>query len=100
MSSVMSFADRVARLCPTHKGADNFLYEQRVGKEIFYVLPVEHILGKVPVVPVGPTGTIPFSMRGHAQDFADAAFDSSEGAGDGSRWWFINSWALGWSREA
>ena len=24
MSSVMSFADRVARLCPTHKGADNF----------------------------------------------------------------------------
>ena len=24
MWSVMSFADRVARLCPTHKGADNF----------------------------------------------------------------------------
>ena len=66
------------------------------------MLPVEHIFGKVPVVPVGPTGTIPFSMRGpsHAQDSVDAAFDSSEGAGDGSRWWFINSWALGWSREA
>jgi hypothetical protein len=78
------------------------LYEQHVGKEIFYVLPVEDILGKAPVVPVGPTGTIPFSMRGHAlaQDFVDVAFDSSEGAGDGSRWWYINSWALGWSREA
>ena len=61
------------------------------------MLPVEDILGKVPVVPVGPTGTIPFSMQGHAQDFVNAIFDNSEGAGDGSRWWYINSWALGWS---
>ncbi len=64
------------------------------------MLPVESILGKLPVVPVGPTGTIPFSMRRQGQDFVGVAFDSSEGAGDGSRWWYINSWALGWSREA
>jgi hypothetical protein len=83
-----------------HDCQSAIIYEQRVGKETFYVLPVEDILGKLPVVPVGPTGTIPFSMRGHAQDFVYAAFDSSDGAGDGSRWWYINSWALGWSREA
>ena len=65
-----------------------------------YVLPIECILGKLPVVPVGATGTIPFSMRRSAADFVDAAFDSAEGTGDGSMWWYVNTWALGWSREA
>ena len=51
------------------------------------------------VVPVGGTGTIPYSMRQHAADFVGAAFDTREGAGDGSRWWYINTWALSWSRE-
>ena len=60
---------------------------------MFYVLPVKSILGKLPVVPVGDTGTIPYSMRQHAADFVDAAFDTREGAGDGSRWWYINTWA-------
>ena len=44
---------------------------------MFYVLPVENILGKLPVVPVGDTGTIPYSMWQHAEDFVDAAFDIS-----------------------
>jgi len=39
-------------------------------------------------------------MRGSAEDFMGAAFDSEEGAGDGSRWWYVNTWGLGWSREA
>jgi hypothetical protein len=38
-------------------------------------------------------------MRQHAEDFVGAAFDTREGAGDGSRWWYINTWALSWSRE-
>jgi hypothetical protein len=59
----------------------------------------EYILGKLPVVPVGDTGTIPYSMRQHAEDFVDAAFDTREGAGDGSLWWYVNTWALSWSRE-
>ena len=75
------------------------VYERKVDKQVFYVLPVENILGKLPVVPVGDTGTIPYSMRQHAEDFVDAAFDTKEGAGDGSRWWYINTWALSWSRE-
>jgi hypothetical protein len=65
-----------------------------------YVLPISSILGKLPVVPVGNTGTIPFSMRCREEDYVGAAFDSAEGAEDGSRWWYVNSWALGWSSKA
>jgi hypothetical protein len=75
------------------------VYERKTDSQVFYVLPVESILGKLPVVPVGDTGTIPYSMRQHAADFVGAAFDTREGAGDGSRWWNINTWALSWSRE-
>ena len=32
------------------------------------------------VVPVGDTGTIPYSMRQHAADFVGAAFDSANAA--------------------
>jgi hypothetical protein len=76
------------------------IYERRVGLEVFYVFPIECILGKLPVVQVGDTGNIPFSMRRSAADFIDADFDSAEGAGDGSRWWYVNTWALGWSHKA
>ena len=65
------------------------------------MLPVESILGELPVVPlaVGDTGTLPYCMQQHAEDVVGAAFDTREGAGDGSRWWYINTWALSWSRE-
>ena len=65
-------------------------YERRVEKQVYYVLPIWSILGKLPVVPVGDTGTIPFSQCQHAEEYVDAAFDSREGAGDGSRWWYVN----------
>ncbi len=44
------------------------------------------VLGKLPVVPIGETGTIPFAMRQDAEDFVGKAFDTREGSGDGSRW--------------
>ncbi len=70
---------------------------------LYRCIGFQMILGKLPVVPVGDTGTIPYSMRQHAADFVGAAFDTREGAGDGSRWWYINTWALScqsdWSRE-
>jgi hypothetical protein len=75
------------------------VYERKQEEQVFYVLPMESILGKLPVVPIGDTGTIPFAMRQHARDFVGAAFDTNEGSGDGSRWWFINTWALSWARE-
>jgi hypothetical protein len=64
-------------------------------KPILYVIPIESILGKLPVVPVGDPGTIQHSLRNR---FEGAPGDSREGSGDGCRMWFVNSWALGWSR--
>ena len=79
--------------------SSRIVYGRRPDKQVFYVLPVESVLGKLPVVPVGETGTIPYCMRQHAEDFIGSAFDTRKGAGDGSRWWYINTWALSWSRE-
>jgi hypothetical protein len=75
--------------------SSRIVYERLHDNQVFYVLPVESILGKLAVVPVGEIGTIPYCM----EDFVGAAFDTREGAGDGSRWWYINTWALSWSRE-
>ena len=63
---------------------------------ILHVLPIENILGKLPVVPVGDTGTIPFRSRVPC----DRAYgDRGKGAGDGCPLWYVNSWAMGWSRD-
>ena len=51
---------------------------------MFYVIHVESILVKLPVVLIGDTGTIPFAVRQNARDFVDAAFDTKERSGDGS----------------
>ncbi len=45
------------------------MYERKQDNQVLYVLPVEYILGKLPVVPVSDAGTIPYSMRQHAEDF-------------------------------
>jgi hypothetical protein len=37
--------------------------------QVLYVIPVSSILGLLPLVPVGATGTIPFAMRREAADF-------------------------------
>ena len=60
----------------------------------------DSILGKLPVVPVGDFGTVPHSMRAQiAAQFPGALADRTPGAGDGCPVWYVNSWALGWSRE-
>ena len=70
-----------------------------------YVLPISSILGKLPVVRAGDTGTIPHKYRratrsGKARYKHNLArADTHEGAGDGSPMFFVNSWALGWSRD-
>ena len=72
------------------------VYELDYKKPILYVVPIQNILGKLSLVPVGDTGTIPHSM---SNTFAGAPGDRRPGAGDGCRMWFVNSWALGWSRD-
>jgi hypothetical protein len=73
------------------------VYERKSNKQVLYVLPITSILSKLPLVPVGDTGTIPFSMRGEAADFDGGSCDSKPGEADGSRWWYVNSWAMSWS---
>ena len=72
------------------------VYELDYKKPVLYVIPIQSILGKLPVVPVGDTGTVPHRMR---NIFSGAPGDRRPGAGDGCRMWFVNSWALGWSRD-
>ena len=72
------------------------VYELDYKKPILYVVPIQNILGKLSLVPVGDTGTIPHSLR---NTFEGAPGDRRPGAGDGCRMWFVNSWALGWSRD-
>jgi len=50
------------------------LYERRQNKQVLYVIPISPILGKLPLVPVGDTGTIPFSMRDELHE-VDGASD-------------------------
>jgi hypothetical protein len=73
------------------------IYERRLQSQVLYVVPITSILGRLALVPVGETGTIPFSMRQETSDFPGASCDSKKGAGDGNRWWYINSWALKWA---
>jgi hypothetical protein len=39
------------------------VYELDYRKPVLYVIPIQSILGKLPVVPVGDTGTIPYHLR-------------------------------------
>ena len=77
------------------------IHEREGGdREVLYVIPVESILGKLPVVPVGDTGIIPHTMCAErARDLVGARCDREMGKGVGIRWWFVNNWAMGWSRE-
>ena len=75
------------------------VYERREQSQVLYVIPVSSILGRLPLVPVGQTGTIPFEMRRESADFPGAACDKTKDGADGCRWWYVNSWALGWGTK-
>jgi hypothetical protein len=70
------------------------LYELDHRKPVLYVVPVDHVLGKLPLVPVGDTGTIPHHPHNL---FQGAPGNSRPVSGDGCRMWFVNSWAMAWS---
>jgi hypothetical protein len=59
-----------------------------------HVLPINSILGRLALVPVGDTGTIPYSMLQEASTFQGAACISKPNAADGNQWWYINTLAL------
>ncbi len=47
--------------------------ERSEQSQVLYVIPVSSILGRLPHVPIGETGTIPFEMRKESADFLGAA---------------------------
>ena len=74
--------------------------KQGVFAEMFEVIPVTQILGKLPVMPDFSTKTIPFKYNDKAKvGFQHGMADTSEGAGNGSKLWYINIFALTWSRS-
>ena len=56
----------------------------------------DSIIGKLPVVRVGDTETIPCGMGAR---FPSAHWNSRPEAGDGCRLWYFNSCVLRWSRR-
>jgi hypothetical protein len=73
------------------------VYKSCMQCQVLYVVPITLILGRLALVPVGDTGTIPFSMRKQTREFPGTLCDSKDGAGDGNRWWYINSNAMKWA---
>ena len=63
------------------------VYERRGQAQVVYVIPVSSILGRLPLVSVGATGTIPFALRlgKESADFPGASCDKSAIGGDGCR---------------
>ena len=74
------------------------LYERKQNQQVLYVIPISSILGKLPLIPVGDTGTIPFSMRDELHEVDWASCDTKPGEGDRCRMRYVNRWALTWSK--
>ena len=72
------------------------VYDLDYRKPVLYVIPIQSILEKLHEVPVGDTGTILYHLR---NVFPGAPGDRRLGSGDGCRMWFVNSWAVEWSRD-
>ena len=96
-SALQFFSDLTIFVLEWLKSIDSqVIYEPDPTRPILYVLPIENILGKLPVVPVGDTGTIPHSLHNTCKW---AYGDSTLGDGKGCPMWYVNSWAMGWSQD-
>ena len=64
---------------------------------VLYVVPLSHILGKLPLVPAEDDGTIPRHMHGHKEACYPLGMCDRQGVpGSGSPLFYINSWAMIW----
>jgi hypothetical protein len=61
------------------------------------VIPITSVLGRIPVVPVGETGAIQYSMRKEGNIFPRATCDTKRDSAEDYSWWYINTWALKWA---
>jgi hypothetical protein len=67
---------------------------------VVYVVPLSHILGKLPLVLAGDSGTIPCNMHGSkASCYPKGTCDSDDAPGSGSRLFYLNTWAMIWPTD-
>ena len=48
------------------------VYKRSMQCQVLYVVPITLILGRLALVPVGDTGTIPFSMHKQTREYPEA----------------------------
>ena len=69
---------------------------------VVYIVPLSHILGRLPLLPAGNYGTIPRSMS-HRKDacFPRGICDRQGQPGSGSPGplYYINTWAMTWPTD-
>ena len=62
---------------------------------VVYVVPLSHMLGKLPLIPAGDHGTIPRSMHGRKNACYPLGVCDCQGEpGSGSPLFYINTWAM------
>ena len=67
---------------------------------VVYVVPLSHILGKLPLIPAGDHGTIPLSMHGRKDACYKLGVCDRQGEqGSGSPLFYINTWAMVWPND-
>ena len=67
---------------------------------VVYVVPLSHILGKLPLIPAGEHGTIPRSMHGRKDACYKLGVCDRQGEpGSGSPLFYINTWAMVWPND-
>jgi hypothetical protein len=62
---------------------------------VTYIVPINRILGRLALSPVGVHGTIPAKMRNRKQQlFPLGRSDKVGHPGTSSKWYYINSWVM------
>ncbi len=97
--SISNTTNYLRKVMRSHGSITTYYVPGQLADEVLYVVPMSSILGRLSLVPVGDTGTIPFQMRGESADFPVASCDKTQGGRDGCRWWYVNSWALSWGTK-
>ena len=67
---------------------------------VVYVVPLSHILGRLPLLPAGDYGTIPRSMlRRRDACFPRGNCDRDGLQGSGSPLYYMNTWTMIWPTD-
>lgn len=81
----------------TSHSQTKLVYLPAMPNPVLYIVPVTHILSRLPLIPAGETGTIPHgtSIRLCPRGIVDSALSP----GSGSQLFYINTWAMQWPTD-